>query len=191
MESRKALEILEDARAGGDVVCLYHSSWSDKFAAGFVGGASERHVVLRSLEPGGRADGWFLRALDDIVRIDWRGQYEERLKMLAQLREARWKIDFLPPVEPATDLPLELLLAARHHDLPVQLDTGSDEAAQGFVAEVTGEFVTLDKIACDGSFDGHCVMALDEVAKILVDEEALQTLGLLALHRGRGAGKWQ
>lgn len=189
MEVSKALEILDAAREAREVVCLYASPYSSHFAAGFVEGATHNHVVLRLLSSNGRADGWLLRSLDDIARIDWRGQHEKRLLFLAQMREARWN-DFLLPVEPSTDLVFETLLAARKFDLPVQIDTGSDEPAEGFVSELSTDWVTLDKIAHDGGFDGHVVLSLRDIEKIEVDEEDLQDLALLSRHRGRRTGSW-
>ena len=190
MEVSKALEILDSARDGGEVVCLYANAYSCAFAAGFVEGATPTHVVLRSLSPNGRADGWLLRGLDDIARIDWRGHYEERLLFLAQMREARWNDGFLPPTHPSSDLVFELLQAAHKADLPVQIDTGSDEPAEGFVRELSPEWVTLDKIERDGSFDGQATVRTDDIEKLLVDEQSLQDLALLARHRGRGTGSW-
>jgi hypothetical protein len=189
MEVSKALEILDGAREAGEVVCLYSNAYSSRFSAGFVEGATHNHVVLRALSPNGRADGWLLRPLDHIARIDWRGQYEQRLLFLAQMREARWS-DFLLPVELSADLAFETMGAAQRFELPVQIDSGSDEPAEGFVSELSTDSVTLDKIARDGNFDGHTIFSLDDIEKIIVDDADLQDLALLSRHRGRGTGKW-
>lgn len=183
------LEIVTAARDAGQVVCAYASPYSSRFSAGFVEGATQKHVILRSMTTGGRADGWLLRPLDDIARSDWRGQHEKRLLFSAQMRETRWS-ETLPSVLPSTDPVFEVLQAAHKAELPVQFDSGSDEPAEGFVCELSTDWATLDKIERNGSCDGYATIRVGDIEKILVDEQSLQDLALLCRHCGRGTGSW-
>ena len=191
MESRRALEILNRARERRDIVCLYPSSYSSNFSAGWLEAVSSEGVVLRSLSKNGRADGWLWRAFDSIARIDVAGQYEERLAFLAQMREARWKDGFLPPLDESADLKWELFVASQKHDLAVQVDTGSDEPIEGFVQDVTRDWVTIDKAGFSGKFDGQATINTEDIERILVDEASLQDLQMLARRSGRGSGEWR
>ncbi len=191
MQSQRALEILKRAREDHSLVCSYSSSYSTKFAAGWVEAISAEGVVFRSLTPNGRADGWLWHPFEQIARLDVGGVYEERLSFLAQMREARWMENFLPALAPEADLVWELFIACQKHDLAVQIDTGSDDPIQGFVQDVTAEWVTLDKIAFSGQFDGQATIATEDIESILIEEQDLQDLQMLARRHGRGAGKWK
>ncbi|RYX82058.1 hypothetical protein EON83_21350 [bacterium] len=191
MQPQRALEILSRAREQNALVCAYPSSYSSKFSAGWVEAVSSEGVVLRSLTPNGRPDGWLWRPYDQIARLDMGGLYEERLAFLAQMREARWKEGFLPAITPEADLVWELFVASQKHDLAVHIDIGSDEPIQGFVQDVTAEWVTLDKIAFSGRFDGQATISTEDIEKILIEEQDLQDLQMLARRHGRGAGQWR
>ena len=191
MQPQRALEILKRAHDENALVCCYPSSYSAKFSAGWVEALSSEGVVLRSLTPNGRSDGWLWRPHEQIARLDVGGLYEERLAFLAQMREARWKEGFLPALAPEADLLWELFIACQKNDLAVQLDTASDEPIQGFVQDVTAEWVTLDKIAFSGRFDGQATIATEDIERILIEEQDLQDLQMLARRHGRGTGAWQ
>lgn len=191
MQSQRALEILKRAREKNSLVCSYSSSYSTKFAAGWVEALSSEGAVFRSLTPNGRADGWFWRPFDQMSRLDVGGLYEQRLAFLAQMREARWMEGFLPALEPEADVVLELFIACQKHDLAVQIDTGSEDPIQGFVQDVTAEWVTLDKIAFSGRFDGQATIATEDIEEVVVEEQDLQDLQMLARRHGRGTGEWQ
>ena len=191
MESSRAVEILNRARERNAIVCLYPNAYSSKFAAGWVEAVSSQSVVIRSLTTNGRADGWQWRSFENIARLDVGGLYEERISFLAQMREARWKDGFLPPLEESADLKWELLVAAQKQDFAVHLDTGSDEPVEGFVQDVTPEWVTIDKVAFYGRFDGQSTIIGDDIEKILVDEQDLQDLQTMARRAGRGSGVWR
>ncbi len=191
MESRRALEILHHAREQHDIVCLYPSAYLTSYAAGWVEAVTSEGVVLRSLTANGRADGWYWRTFERVVRLDVGGAYEERLAFLAQMREARWKEGFLPTLDESANLKWELFVAAQKHDFAVQIDTGSDEPIDGFVQDVTAEWVTLDKIGFSGRFDGQATISTEDIDRILVGDERLQDLQMLARRSGRGSGEWR
>ena len=75
-------------------MCLYRSAYSSRFSAGFVLAISDRYVVIESVSPRGDGDGWILRALEDLCRIDHNGRYEEKLLSFYQLRGQAHPRDF-------------------------------------------------------------------------------------------------
>lgn len=191
MELQRTLEILNRAQENNQIVCLYSSLYYDKFTAGWIEALSDSAVVLRSLHPTGRANGWSLKVLSEIARIDVAGRYEERLGYLAQMREARWKDGFLSSIAPDADLMWEMFVASQRHDFVVGVDIGAEEDIQGVVQDVTPQWVTIDKISFDGLFDGQGTVATEDIKGILVDEQSLQDLQVLARRHGRGSGEWK
>lgn len=179
MEQQKAREVLEQAKTGEKIVCLYSNPYSDKFAAGFVEAISENHVVLRHLTSHGRYDGWVLRELEDLCRIEYGGRYEETLLSLFRARGQNHPT-FLPSTDEATDLKSEILLCAQRNDLAVIIDTGSDTDSWGFVKSVETTTVTIEKFNAEGHIDSESVIELEHVGRVTVDDEDMQDLKILA-----------
>lgn len=180
METQKAREVLERAKEGEKIVCLYTNPYSDKFAAGFVEAVSENHVVLRHITVHGRYDGWLLRALDDICRIDYGGRYEETLLSLYRGRAQSHLDNFLSVTDQIIDLKSEMLLCAQRNDFAVSIDTGSDEDNWGFVKVLEAITVTIERFNLHGQIDSESVFDMEYIQKIGVDNEDLQDLKLLA-----------
>lgn len=179
MEKQKAREVLRRAQDDEKIVCLYTSRYSENFAAGFVEAVSENQVVLRSLTPHGRYDGWLLRVLENISRIDSGGRYEEKLLALFRARGQNHP-HFLPPTDETTDLISEMLICARRSDCAVRIDIGADDDNEGFVKEVEATTITIEKFDVNGQIDSESVIELEHIEKIAVDDEDLQDLKILA-----------
>ncbi len=179
MEKQKAREVLERAKTEEKIVCLYSNPYSDKFAAGFVEAISENHVVLRHLTTHGRYDGWVLRALEDLCRIEYGGRYEETLLSLFRARGHSHPA-FLHATDESSDLTAEMLLCAQRNDLAVIIDTGSDNDSWGFVKSVETTTVTIEKFNVDGQIDSEAVIELEHIGRVTVDDEDMQDLKILA-----------
>ena len=180
MEAQKAQDILRRVHSQETIVCLYSSAYSENFAAGFVEAVNEKHVVLRSFSTHGRYDGWLLRQLENMPRIEFGGRYEESLLFLSKAREAKHPEDFLPKFETDTDLLMEFLLAAQKHEFIVSIDTGSQSNIIGFVKTVEATTVTVSKVDNNGDMDGESVVELEAIEKVNADDEDCQDLKLMA-----------
>ena len=180
MEKQKAQEILNAARERGTIVCLYRSCYSNRFSAGFVLAISDHHVVIESVSPRGECDGWILRELDDLCRIDHSGRYEDKLLSFYRMRGQQHARDFLPETDGNSDLKLEMFVAARHHDYAVRIHTGADEDVEGFVKEVETNTVSIEKLDDYGQNDGECTFDMEVIEGITIGDDDLQDLKLLA-----------
>ncbi len=180
MEKQKAHEILGAAREQGAVVLLYRSCYSNRFSAGFVLAISDEHVVIESLSTRGECDGWILRELSDLCRIDHNGRYEEKLLSFHRLRGERHPQDFLPTADLSSNLKIEMFVAARQHDLAVRVHTGADDDVEGFVREVGADTISLEKLNEYGQNDGDCTLDMEVIEGIYIGDDELQDLKLLA-----------
>ncbi len=180
MEKQKAREVLEMARESGAIVCLYRSCYSNRFSAGFVLAISEHHVVIESVSTRDECDGWILRELDDLCRIDHNGRYEEKLLSFYRARGEQHPRDFLPSVDLNSDLKVEMFAAAQNHDYAVRIHTGSDDDIEGFIREVGTATVSIDRLNEYGQDDGDSVLDMEGIEGIYVNADELQDLKMLA-----------
>ena len=180
MEKQKAQEILGAARERDAVVCVHGDRRSGRFSLGWVAAVSDHHVVLELISTNGRSDGWMLRELDSIGRIDSGGRLEETVVSLYRARGESHVKEFLPPTDASSDLKLELLLAARSHDFAVRIYNGARININGFVREIGATTVTVDQFDDFGVADGESTVQLDDFEAVRVHDEDLQDLRMLA-----------
>lgn len=180
MEKQKAHEVLNSARERGAIICLYRNYYSSRFSVGFVLAVAANGVVLESLSTRGHVNGWMLRELDDVCRIDHGGIYEEKLQSLYRARGETHAPDFLGETNAQSNLRIELLQASQEHDCAVRLSIGAEEDIEGFVREVGLETVTIEKYNEYGQADGDSVLDMEKIESINVDDEELRDLKLLA-----------
>ena len=184
MEKQRAQEILGAARESNATVSVYGVGRSSRFSIGWVVAFSDSHVLLELVSQNGRADGWLLRTLDDIARIDSGGRLEETVVALYRARDESHLKPLLPANDSGndlgSDLKLELLLAARTHDLPVRIYNGNRDNIEGFVREVGTSTVTVDVFDEHGIADGESTISFDEFDAFKVNDEELQDLKMLA-----------
>jgi hypothetical protein len=89
--------------ARGDIASVFlDENNPDNFMAGYVRAVNERQVLLESLTPWGRFDGFLAIRLDAILGILSGDEYEERLERLVELNgqsgqpfQAEWSGDLM------------------------------------------------------------------------------------------------
>lgn len=180
MEKQKAREVLELARENNRTVCVYGDGRSSRFSMGWVLAVSDCHVVLELVSPHGRNDGWMLRQLEAIGRIDSGGRLEETTVSLYHARgESHFK-PLLPATDLNSDLKRELLLAARTHNFAVRLYNGNRDNIEGFVREIEYNTITIDVFNEHSVADGESTLELEGFEAMKVHDDELQDLKLLA-----------
>lgn len=180
MNAQKALEFLGQARDKNELVCIYRGVSPNRYALGFVDATSEEYVVIRAVSTHGRADGWALIPIEQICRIEQGGRYEENIAFLFRARQDQHKIVLLPALEAGADLRREILLAAHDHDLAVSLDAGTRSVISGFVKSVDLEHVLVQLLDENSHESGECLLELETVERVFVDDENLQDSRLIA-----------
>ena len=161
----------------GELVSLYTDPEEERFTVGFVLAVTEESVLLKLVDPYGNFDGFSLLRTADICRIEFGGQYEQKIMKLYRRRED-------PRVlEPEPSISLEeffLSYAEKEHILIALLTDGEDgKTLFGFVEALTPERLTLRCIDDYGRGDGIVVLDRARLARLSClsqDEDALCVL---------------
>ena len=170
---------LEKHRETGQLVSLYCAPRRPTTnVQGMVDFVSTDDVLLRSVTGRGLYDGFVLRRLEDVYRVEYGGDYEQRVSYLFQRREHR-HVPFLPPLDVSSNLTREALLAAQRHDLMVRIEILGKECRDAWVTSIEEEIVTLNVIEISGHPDGHAQIELDAITAINIDSTELQDIKLL------------
>ncbi len=169
--------VLSEAKESGVPISLYTDKEDTaRFAFGFVLGLSDDAVLIGSITPYGFYDGYTVRRLQDIYRVERGDRYGCRLLKLYALH------DQLHPSLPLTgDLFRDVLSFSRKSRLAVSIelmDSDCDDV-QGFVSDVQGMAAVIEQVSDDGEPDGETVIAVGDITCITCDAEKETALKLL------------
>ncbi|RYG71166.1 hypothetical protein EON80_05660 [bacterium] len=174
-------QLLHKAREGDSPVALYTNVENPRaFLAGWVEAVSNEHVVLRHLSPEGRYDGYILKFIDSIFRVDTEGRYLERLSFLFNARKQEFARKLMPETDAEANLIPEILNAAQQADLLVTVEIAADDIENGTIKEVGFDTVSLDVFDHYGIIDREATVHLEAISEVRVDSERLQSLKLLS-----------
>ena len=159
----------------------------DNFSAGFIEALSEEQIILKHVTSNGLYDGYVVRNLGDIFRIDYNGLYEKRLLNLYQLQKQKHLESFLEnKINKNSNLFYETLVAARKHKVVVNICidvTETQESIIGWVTNIQGMEVTISKISFEGLDDGESIFDIADIIKINCDSDDEKVMGLLNLNQ--------
>lgn len=177
------------AKKEGLIVSIY-SNWNEpeKCAVGFVEDISDEQISLKHITPHGLNDGYVIRKLDDIFRVDLNGQYEKRLLILYNLQGQNHANLLQNKTKKDSNLFKEALLSAQKLKMVVSVcidETEAQESIVGLVKEVIDDEVVISQISFEGLDDGESIFFIDNIVKINCDSLDERALGLLNLELKR------
>ena len=173
--------LLSRARENGSPVALYCNIDSPRaFLAGWVEAVSGEHVVLRHLSPEGRYDGFVLKYMESIFRVDTEGRYIERLSYLFNARGQQFPNRLIGEHDENSNLIVEILHGAAREELMATIEIAADDVENGLVKEVGFETMTLEVYDHYGAIDREATIHLESISEVRVDSERLQSLKLLS-----------
>lgn len=151
-------------------------------SVGLIEQVTSQHVVMKHISVNGQYDGYILRRLEDIIRIDINGQYEKRLQTLYLLQKQQHLDLFDKKVKRNGNLVKEFLTYSMGKRLVVSVcidETEEQEDIVGWVKDMNDTEVTISKISFEGYDDGETIFDICEIIKLNCDSLEERVLGLL------------
>ncbi|SFS64021.1 hypothetical protein [Marininema halotolerans] len=185
MSNSQIQSVLANSMKADEIISVYTDrNDPSSFSAGVITALSNQHIVMRHVTPDGLSDGYLVRRVDDIFRIDVKGKYEERLKQLYTLQGQSHDHLLLPDVHEKNEvnLILQCLTHAKEHRDIVSLsidDTGELDDLVGFVKEIGDDVVEISCVNDQGFSDGGSFIFLQDILKLnmrTTDEKILALL---------------
>lgn len=160
---------------------------SSGVVSGYADATTKEHVRIKAIDRFGNKDGYKVRRLSDIHRVDWDSDYERILEFLSsRVQPEQQAIPDLPPVGPDEDLNSSTLLQAKDRELVVYVESHGIQLF-GYVAGLTLEAVRLSAIDEAGRQNGHLVVRLDAID--VIDCNTLYERRLDILHKEFRGGR--
>lgn len=183
MEESKFILLMKQSIGEGVIVSIFSNrNQPDKCSVGYVAKISGDEVLINHVTTTGLNDGYVVRKLKDVYRIDINGQYEKKLHGLYTLQNQIHKE--LIKKEMSDDLNLfeEVLIESQKDILIVNIcidESEEQDSIIGYVNSVDDKEVVISRISENGLSDGESVILIDDIVKINCDSTDERILKLL------------
>jgi hypothetical protein len=149
----------------------------EKFSSGFVCAISDMELLLCHIHPSGLYDGYMVKEISSIYRLNYNTKYCGKLRKL-------WTINGRKHHEVAqvsTNQYLNLLYHALNNRLVVSVELLDSSFSNiiGLVKRIEGESITFEEYDEYGEFDGVSIICLKDITHLVCDSEDESCLKLL------------
>jgi hypothetical protein len=175
--------ILKRSIKEGKIISVYTNRYQpEKCSVGFIDSLTSEHFIMKHVTPEGISDGFIVRRIEDIFRVDVDGEYEQRINLLYSLQNQQHqnfvKVDEIRK----SNLFKESLLIAQKQKLVVSVcidDTENQDDIIGYVKDVISNGVTISRISFNGLDDGESSFFIEDIVKLNCDSSDEKILKLL------------
>lgn len=144
---------------------------------GFIEKFNESEILIAHISAHGYYDGYILKRIEDVYRIDYDGAYENKIEKLYSLRKQLYHpIDTFDPDE--EEILYSLLDYTKNNDLIMTLEF-KDSLLSGLVNGYDDNIVYLSIIDDMGFEKGISIIDIDKASTISVDTDDEQDLNIL------------
>lgn len=170
--------LLHQAMKEGHVLSVYTDKEdTDHFAAGFIQRMTEQYVLIAHVSPFGMYDGYVLKYRADIYRVEYQGQYENKVEQLYRLRHQKHN-----KVENRTDSLIEDLLNYAYENgvfVSIEINNSGYKDVHGKVQTLQNETVVIRQIDESGNPDGETAINLQDISLVTCDSDEEIAMRLL------------
>ena len=138
---------------------------------------NDSEVLIAHISPNGYYDGYVLKHIEEVYRVEYDGEYEKRIE---KLYRAKGQAHNFASAEDDGALFYTALSFAKENDLVVSLMLGDDYRA-GFVDNYNDDTVFLNAL----NEDGVAVVRINEILWLEIDTDYEQDLRILHGKLGR------
>lgn len=147
---------------------------------GYISAYNDVEILIEHISIHGNYDGFILKRIEDIFRIDYNGEYEKKIENLYIIKEqSHSKIDILNK----EDILSSVLNFCIDHNHIVSLEF-DDSCISGFVKSYNKDYINLTIVNEYGIINGETIIDLNQVISIAVDTDDEQDIKLLTMEDG-------
>jgi len=149
------------------VFAALYSNFSDttSFIYGKIIAVNEQHLLIYMISPDGNFDGFLMKKVDDIFRIETGGQYSRKMSRLISEDATTHSSDIILSTD---DIPSSLLTASKTMQQVVaieQMNSGINNVI-GIVKNISGSCVAVSQIDEYGNADGVSYIQISDISQI-------------------------
>ncbi len=143
---------------------------------GYIARYNDSEILISHINSHGNYDGFILKHIEDIYRIDYDGEYENRIERLYKLKNQSHNI--INTFNSDEEILYSLLDYAKENDYIASLEF-QDNFISGLINGYDNSMVYLSIINEYGTADGTTIIDIDEVISVAIDTDDEQDLRIL------------
>ena len=175
------LTILKEARESNQIVSIHSNPANQAVCTtGVVDYITDSMVRLKLISPGGEPDGYKVRLLKNVFRIDVYSEYEKKIAFLNKnYNEILNEVKLVDPIE-NNNLIYSTLKESKQKKLIIVIWTDDEEdSIIGYIDDLNVETVKIVSINDYGQEDGIIILKIDEIREIDCNSYKCQILKYL------------
>ncbi len=158
-----------------NIISIYNDEEdSCRHFTGYIGAYNDKELLIQHISPSGLYDGYIIVPRDTVYRLDCAGKYEEKIKLLYDIKKQRHqeiKIE-------NNEILYSVLKFAKENNYIICAEF-RESMVRGFIKKYNNEMIYIDVLTDFGDRDGISRIVLDEIDTFSVDTEEEQDLLLL------------
>lgn len=175
-------KILEKIIKNNSVVSIFTDLIErSKCTVGYVCLYNDEEVLIKLLDENGEYDGYGWRKIEYIYRLDIDGLYENKLKMLYELKKQS-NNDMCENID-VDNILQQILYFAKKNDriIEISIDVNNEqELIVGLIDSIIdNETITINRVNTDGKPDGIIVINISDIVSLNCDTKDSRDLLLL------------
>ena len=160
------------------LVAMYlNRSDYDKFVVGNIISITEEWLLIKHLSPRGEFDGYSIRSVDDVYRVEIGGAYLERIERLSKHNEINSTFP-IPNLD--GDILINLVNYAMYNECVsvISLDEDATDIV-GLITNASNGMIRIKELTEFGHINGETMFPIKEILKICVNDIECMDLNLL------------
>lgn len=185
MEENVIISALKRSLNEGVMVSVYSSYIEpEKCSVGYIDFITSEHFIMKHVAPDGNYDGYIVRRIEDVFRVDINGEYEKNLELLYNLQKQQHQA--FVKNNKTKDLFEETLIFAQKNNLVVTIcidETENQDDIVGFVKNISVQGVTISRVSLNGLVDEETSIFIGHMIRMDCDTADEKKYKLLFSHK--------
>lgn len=161
----------------GKNVSLYlNRGDTTRFVFGRIVFSNDRYVIISMISPAGRYDGYLVKSIDDIVRLEFDDLYSDRMQKLCS---AMYEEVCFTNFDSQTDDPIRSFLKKALDEnkvISIELIHSNIDDVVGNLVSIQDDLCMVKQIDQYGCEDGYSVFSINNITHISYDSEDEQII---------------
>jgi hypothetical protein len=151
-----------------EIVLIYtNSEQTQNFSAGIVSEVFNNEVIISHYLPNGKYDGYVVKQIADIYKIETNSKYVKKIKILSEINKT--KHDKLCRVKDDGFFTLLTYAYETKKVVTIELIDSGNNDATGFVEQINDKCCTISMIDDYGEDDGVSIFNIDDISHLSCD----------------------
>ncbi|HBT65112.1 MAG TPA: hypothetical protein DEB10_10685 [Ruminococcaceae bacterium] len=151
-----------------EIVLVYtNSEQTQSFSAGIVSEIFDNEVIISHYLPNGKYDGYVVKQIVDIYKIETNSKYVKKIKILSEINNT--KHDKLCRVKENGFLTLLTYAYETKKVVTIELIDSDNNDAVGFVEQINDKCCTISMLDDYGENDGVSIFNIDDISHLSCD----------------------